>query len=144
MRRDTTRLQTLCRRGIERGFQPGCEVVVHLLRRARAPGGGHHPPPELVNHPLPHRWGLADVVDVQYVQSQPRRPQPLVVTGDAVAIEQRALGYRWGRSGARRLRLGAGRLGVRRHRARLVPPRRLHLKGAGPGQRESKAAQHRS
>ena len=83
------------RRGgaVELGFEPRPEAVVGLPVRARATGRGHHAAAQLQDDLLPCRRRVADAGDVQRIEREPARPQPLVVASDAVAIEQRARGH---------------------------------------------------
>ena len=79
------------RRPVELVLQPGRE---HLVGRGVRPGSGHRrhsAGPQLPHHLLPDLWMCPDVGDLEPVERQIGCAEPLIVTGDAVAIEQRAL-----------------------------------------------------
>ena len=90
-------------RPVELRLEPGGEAVVGGRFGARPPGRRHLAGAELADHLLPGFRGLADVSDVDPIEIEPAGPQPLVVAGDAVAVEQRTL--RIDRCGRRRLRV---------------------------------------
>ena len=90
-------------RPVELRLEPGGEAVVGGRFGARPPGRRHLAGAELADHLLPGFRGLADVSDVDPIEIEPAGPQPLVVAGDAVAVEQRTL--RIDGRGRRRLRV---------------------------------------
>ena len=90
----------------------------------RPAGRGHHAAAQLQDHPLPDIGGLADAGHVRGVEGEPPRLQPLVVAGDAVAVEQCPLRRRHGRNALRRVPAG-------QVRARSGP---TGADGGGPGQ----------
>ena len=98
---------------IERRLQPGGEGIVRGPRGPRAPHRRHGPAAELLHHLLPQLRVGGDVLhgDLDRVQGKTGRPQPAVVTGHAVPLQQRRVGV------ARRRGGGAGDL-LRPHRGR--------------------------
>ena len=100
---------------------------------------GHRPRPQLPHDRLPRRGVVAHAGGVQRVEREPGRLQPLVVTGDAVAVEDRADRTGVGLPGGPRRAGGAGRLRLQRHRRcgrRRKPVRRrggvpVQVTGAG-------------
>ena len=105
--RHPARLGPVRGRAVERRLEPAAEVLGLARRRPGPPRGRHHAPAQLLDHRLPARGRGADVRRVEPVERQPAGVEPLVVAGDAVAVQQRPLGRgrRRGRHGALR---GAG------------------------------------
>ena len=66
---------------------------------------------ELLHHPLEHIGMGRGVGGVDSVQRQTTRLEPVVVTGDAVALEQRALGLCLGTHDTRRQHEAEGERG---------------------------------
>ena len=97
--------------GVQLRLQPRRDAVVLGLVRARPADRRHHGPAQLAHDLLPHVGMAAHVGGIEAVERQPGRPDALVVTGDAVAGEQRV-----------RRRAGTGR--GQRAAARRPPPRR--------------------
>ena len=91
MRRNASRVRPRRGRTVELRFEPGTEPVVLRRSGTRAAGGRHHPAAQLQDDPLPDVRRHPDAGDVERVEGQPARAAVLVVTGDAVAIEERAL-----------------------------------------------------
>ena len=103
------------RSAIELGLQPGRERLVGGGVRPGSGHGRHGTGPHLAHHLLPDFGMRPDVRHVHHVEREVGGPEPLVVAGDAVAVEQRAL---WCREfGRRRLSWsdGAHRSGRGRH-----------------------------
>ena len=99
------------RRGaVQRGFEPPRQAVIRRPIRPRPAGRRHHARPELPHDLLPDLRGVIDVIQVECIESQTGRLQPVIVTRDAVAIEQRAMRGaglgRGGRKGLRCVRIG--------------------------------------
>ena len=100
---------------VERRLQPGSERRVGVVVGARAPRWRHRPAAQLLDHLLPplRVGGHVRLADLHVVERQPRREQPAVVAGDAVALEERTvlggLGRRGGRADCGRLHGRCGR-----------------------------------
>ena len=89
------------RRGVvERRFERAGEGVEGPRVGPRPPFRRHLPAAQLADHLLQGRGVAGDVAHVEAVEQQPGGPQPFVVAGHAVAVEQRA--------GRRLRRLGDG------------------------------------
>ena len=101
------------RRAVDVGLEPGRHRIVGRDIGPRPARRRHRPGPQLRDHPLPHVGVAARVgsVDGGRVEAEPAGQQPVVVAGDAVAVQHRA-----GRPG-RRL-LGRKRRRGREHRHR--------------------------
>ena len=115
------------RRPIELGLQPADEAVVGRRVRPRARQRRHRAGAQLADHGLPDVRRIGDPAHVVRVERQARRAQPLVVAGDAVAVEERALPT------AGRLMLPAG--GTRRLRRRGLGRASRHFGHPESGQR---------
>ena len=105
---------------IELGLQVADQRLDLGARGAEAARRGHRPHAQLLDDLLPEACALSDGGEIERVEREPGRAQPFVVTGDAVAVEQRPVrrgGYRgndWLRTGLHR---GAARSQVGRHDA---------------------------
>ena len=82
---------------IEAVLQPRSERVVGFGRRPRPRGRRHLAGPQLLDDPLPHRRICGEVVDVDVVEGQVGGAEACVMAGDAVAIEDGAIGGGGGR-----------------------------------------------
>ena len=100
-------------RGVEFAFQPGAKRVVGGVVRTRPGTGRHGAGPQFPDHLFPLRGMRRDVRRVDRLKREAAGLQPVVVTGDAVTVEQRLL-IEFDR-GARRTR-GLGRRRGRRSR----------------------------
>ena len=113
-------------------FEPGRHGVVGRRIRARAARRRHRPGSQLRDHPLPDVRVAARVrgVDRGRVQREPAGPEPVVVTGDAVPVEDGARRGKRGRLG------GSGSLYGRRNGSgsRRGPCRHRRMLGPGAGQ----------
>ena len=90
--RHAARLGIVGGRAVERSLQRAAESVVGCRLRPGPAGRRHHAAAQLLDHRLPAVGGRADIADVERVERQPAGLQPLVVAGDAVAVEQRRVG----------------------------------------------------
>ena len=108
----------ICRGGpVELRLQPADEPVVGRRGRPRARQRRHRAGPQLADHGLPDVRRVRDPGHVVGVERQVRRAQALVVAGDAVTVQKRALpaigrGILRPWSGCRTGRHGLGRPGL--------------------------------
>ena len=84
---------------VELGFQPGDEAVVGSCVRPGARGRRHGAGTQLADHGLPDGGRLSDPSEVEPFERQSSCLQPVVVAGQAVALDQRALPFRVRRLG---------------------------------------------
>ena len=106
------------RDAVQAGLERRDERVERDLRRARKTGRRHEAAAHLLDDLLPQLALGAEVRGVNLIERQVAGLEPLVVTGNAVGVEERAAG-----GGAVRGRLwggGSGLQTVRREQARLV------------------------
>ena len=101
-RRSSPRVGALGRRAVERGLQPGDQGGAGTAIRPGAAAWRHRVCAKLADDHFPHLGFRGDVRQVDRVERQPGRSEPLVVARDAIAVEERAVGRRWGLSPARR------------------------------------------
>ena len=88
----TTRIGTRRRHGVDLGLQEGGEGVAGADLRPRASDGRHRAGPQLADHLLPDVGVARHVAQIGRPQRDGDRSaggQPLVVAGDAIAVEQR-------------------------------------------------------
>ena len=88
-------------RAVDVRFEPARHGVVGRKVRTRASRRRHRAGPQLRDHPLPDVGVAARIrsVDSGRVQAQPAGPEPAVVAGDAVAVQDRAGRDRYGLRG---------------------------------------------
>ena len=79
------------RRGVDLVLEPRHELGGHLAIGALGPSRRHQATAQLANHLLGDFGALVDVVQVQLRQRHAARLEPVVVAGDTVLIDQRAL-----------------------------------------------------
>ncbi len=75
---------------IDFGFEPVAQPLVLGERRARDVGGRHHAGAQLPDHLLPHLGVVRHLHQVEALQRQIGGLESIVVTGDAVLVQQRA------------------------------------------------------
>ena len=105
---------------VEGRLQHGGRGAVGVPVRPRPTGRRHRPGAQLAHDLFPRFGVLAHVLDTHPVQRESGRPQPVVVAGYAVAIQDRPGLSRRGRR-ARFLRLGSAELRVHSDRRRDEP-----------------------
>ena len=105
MQQRPSRIRASRRGAVERRLQPGGDRIVGGIVRARPARGRHRAAPELLDDLLPDIGPGLGVRHVELVEREARRPQSLVVAGDAVLLEHRRMIR--GDTGRRRLRGGA-------------------------------------
>ena len=116
------------RRGaVERRLEPRGQGGVRRRVRARPAGRRHRPGPQLPHHPLPALGVCAHALQVHRAEHEAGRAQPLVVAGEAVALEERAVRRR---RPAGVLRPGGGRRGTSDPESARARPRRRLCAGA--------------
>ena len=86
---------------IELGFQPGDEPIVRSCVRPGARGRRHGASTQLAHHGLPDGGRLTDPGEVEPLERQSGCLQPIVMAGEAVALDQRTLPFRVRRLGHR-------------------------------------------
>ena len=84
--------RSLRRSGIERGFERRDERLAGGLVRTRQSGWRHHAGADLANHFFPDVGMGRHVADPRRIEREVGGLQPLVVTADAVLIDERATG----------------------------------------------------
>jgi len=112
---------------VESGFQRRREAVQNCAVGTRRAGRRHQAGFQLEHHLFERLGAAGNIVEADRIERQPAGLQAIVVTGDAVRLEQRGIG--------RLLRRLSGRLGRRgrlllRRRGRLQPARLVGLKAA--------------
>ena len=87
MHDDAARLRIGGRRRVERGLERGRSALVGGVIGPRQSWRRHLVRAQLARDALPRLRLMADAREVEPVEHEPRRLERLVVTGDAVAIE---------------------------------------------------------
>ena len=105
MDRRAARVRIVERNLVQGGLEPRHDRLGLGVRRSRPVGRRHAAGAELPEHLLPHGRILADVTDIPALQAQPGGLQPVVVAGQAVAVEHGPVG----RGGSPLLRRRRGR-----------------------------------
>ena len=129
---------------VERPFEPRAEGVVDRRRGARAPRGRHRPRAQLPQHLLPPLGLPPDLREIDRIEGETPGQRPLVVAGDAVAVEHLPVDGRLGRGpAARRRRRPARRLRERAGGADENGPQRQRRHAAREPRRATRARHRR-